>query len=167
MLKNYIGCKIVSADKMTLGEFNKHKGIKTKQDDDTEGYFILYPDGYSSWCPAETFESVYRDLTNDETQMVYGIRKGAPAKDMSTFVFGTALMLLNSGKKVARKTWKNAYLFLPKDMSFASDQDLSDLSDVVKLNPCIAIKNEDDSILIGWTASQTDMLAEDWYVVNG
>ena len=151
MLKNYIGCKIVSADKMTLGEFNKYKGVKTKQDDETEGYFILYPDGYSSWCPTETFESVYRDLT----------------KNMSTFAFGTALMLLNSGKKVARKTWKNAYLFLPKDMSFESDQDLSDLTDVVKVNPCIAIKNEDDSILIGWTASQTDMLAEDWYVVNG
>ena len=32
--------------------------------------------------------------------------------------------------------------------------------------PCITMKTADGSILMGWLASQTDMLAEDWVVLG-
>lgn len=166
MLKNYIGCKIVSAEKMTLGEYNKLKGLTGKKDD-TEGYIVLYPDGYSSWCPESTFEATYRDLSDDETKLVFGVRKNSPLEDDSTFTFGVAIPMLYSGKKVARKSWKNAYLFIPKDLSFESDQNLDDLTDEVVIKPCIGKKSEDGSIIIGWAASQEDVMAEDWYAING
>ena len=32
--------------------------------------------------------------------------------------------------------------------------------------PCILMKTADNCILMGWLASQTDMLAEDWLIVE-
>lgn len=34
-----------------------------------------------------------------------------------------------------------------------------------KVLPCITMKTADNAILMGWLASQTDMLAEDWAIV--
>jgi hypothetical protein len=31
--------------------------------------------------------------------------------------------------------------------------------------PCLIMKTADDKILMGWLASQTDMLADDWQIV--
>jgi hypothetical protein len=36
----------------------------------------------------------------------------------------------------------------------------------VRINPHIDMKAADGSIVVGWLASQTDMLAEDWVIVS-
>lgn len=55
--KSYIGAKIVRA-------------YKKKHEDGREGYALLYPDGYESWSPKETFESAYREITAAEKELV-------------------------------------------------------------------------------------------------
>lgn len=63
-MQNYIGVKIVKAEPMMKGEFEKMKGAASPllEKDDTVGYLVKYPDGYVSWSPKETFEKAYRVL---------------------------------------------------------------------------------------------------------
>lgn len=35
----------------------------------------------------------------------------------------------------------------------------------VKVNPCVTMKCADGSITMGWLASQTDLLADDWEIL--
>lgn len=78
--------------------------------------------------------------------------------------FGEALELLKSGKKVARKGWngKGMFLFLvfPTELETKADVE------IFSAQKSIAMKTTDSSIVVGWTASQTDMLADDWVVVE-
>lgn len=85
--------------------------------------------------------------------------------------FGQAIEALKQGKKVARKGWngKGQFLYLINgesfeyrvyaDMSCLLDKDLMH-SDV------IAIYTTNNVIQVGWLASQSDMLCEDWYIVE-
>ena len=78
--------------------------------------------------------------------------------------FGQAIEAQNSGKKVARTGWngKDMYLFLVKG------EDLSDIFDPDSCD-CVdssGMKTAQDTLVIGWLASQTDMLAEDWVIVD-
>lgn len=83
---------------------------------------------------------------------------------LSTFSF--ALVYLKEGKKVARQGWngKGMFLFLicGKEWEFTTD-----VSGVYGLNtaPFICMKTADGS-LVPWLASQTDLLATDWEVVQ-
>ena len=63
-MKNYIGVKIVKAEPMTKGEFEKMRGAVSSmlEDDTTPGYMVKYPDGYLSWSPKSVFEKAYREL---------------------------------------------------------------------------------------------------------
>ena len=78
--------------------------------------------------------------------------------------FGQAIETLKNGKKVARTGWngKGMYLFLVKgeDLSDIFDPDSCDCVD------SIGMKTAHDTLVIGWLASQTDMLAEDWVIVD-
>lgn len=67
-MKNYIGVKIVKAEPMTKGEFEKRKGAVSPllEKDSTEGYMVKYPDGYVSWSPKDVFETAYRPLDCEE-----------------------------------------------------------------------------------------------------
>ena len=78
--------------------------------------------------------------------------------------FGQAIEALISGKNVARAGWngKGMYLFLVKgeDLSNIFDPDSCECVD------SIGMKTAQDTFVIGWLASQTDMLAEDWAIVD-
>lgn len=67
-MKNYIGVKIVKAEPMTKGEFEKRKGSVSPllEKDLAEGYMVKYPDGYVSWSPKDVFETAYRPLDCEE-----------------------------------------------------------------------------------------------------
>ena len=61
----YIRCHIVKATPMTRGEYNKHRGGHEMLANDTvndEGYHVVYPDGYESWCPKAQFEAAGRPI---------------------------------------------------------------------------------------------------------
>ena len=97
--------------------------------------------------------------------------------DGEHMTFGQALHLLKSGYKVRRRGWngKGMFLFLlpggtiPK--SAIHDPKLKEVldnngKDHFEALGSIRMKTADDKILTGWLASQTDMLAEDWEVVE-
>ncbi|MCR8641384.1 DUF2829 domain-containing protein [Paenibacillus sp. N1-5-1-14] len=93
--------------------------------------------------------------------------------------FGQALEALKEGKKVARESWNGKGMFIyhvegsdvsPADLRGAAQKHVGftkkSIADKVKINGHIDMKAADGSIVVGWLASQTDMLAEDWTVVE-
>ena len=94
--------------------------------------------------------------------------------------FGKALFYLKYGYKVARKGWngKNMFLWLKPETTIKSewckDPELKKLVDEnggeLKALGTICMYTHDSSgrnaVLTGWLASQSDMLLEDWYVVE-
>ena len=84
--------------------------------------------------------------------------------------FGQALEYMKDGLRVAREGWngKGMFVFLVDSINFATK---ADLSSVMHLKgdltlPSIVMKTADDRFVVGWLASQTDMLAEDWMIVK-
>jgi hypothetical protein len=73
-----------------------------------------------------------------------------------TMDFGGALVNLKAGKQVARKGWngKGLWLQLQHPDTFSK-----------MTLPYIFMKTVDDQ-RVPWLASQTDMLCEDWVVVD-
>ncbi len=95
---------------------------------------------------------------------------------MNKMNFGDAIKALKEGRKVARKGWngKNMYLWL-KPATIIKSEWCKDpmLKEIVDANNgeaealgTICMKTADNKILTGWLASQTDMLSEDWTVVE-
>lgn len=94
-----------------------------------------------------------------------------------TMNFGQAIEALKDGKNVARKGWngKGMFLFLlPSGRIPMSAIHNPKLLEVLKnsgkdsFDACASIrmKTADELILTGWLASQTDMLSEDWQIVE-
>lgn len=90
------------------------------------------------------------------------------------FNFGKALEALKEGKAVARKCWNGKGMFLTLQNS--SEVDGTNMrnenarkyysDNKVKVCPHIDMKAADGTYVVGWLASQTDMLAEDWDIVE-
>jgi hypothetical protein len=54
--KTYIGCKIIRA--------------YPNEKDERPGYTVIYPDGYESWSPKDVFEGSYREVTQQEKNLI-------------------------------------------------------------------------------------------------
>ena len=90
--------------------------------------------------------------------------------------FGDAVKALKEGKKVARKGWngKNMWLWLKPATTikteWCKDPMLKEIVDAnggeAEALGTICMKTSDNKILTGWLASQTDMLCEDWMVIE-
>lgn len=88
------------------------------------------------------------------------------AEDMT---FGDALEALKQGQRVARKGWngKNMYVFLVYEPDFVTDADISEFNQLdVEVADMLVMKTAQNTFQPGWLASQADMLAEDWYIVE-
>jgi Protein of unknown function (DUF2829) len=79
--------------------------------------------------------------------------------------FGQAIEALKSGKLVLRNGWngKNMYLFLVTEWRIEASP--VPTIEHHPLWPFIAMKTADNKI-VPWLASQTDMLATDWMVLQ-
>lgn len=93
--------------------------------------------------------------------------------------FGKAINEMKQGKGVARAGWngKGMYVYMVKGTEVQAinlrnealefvGRDQQSPHDLVKINSHIDMKAADGSIVVGWLASQTDILAEDWKVVD-
>ena len=97
----------------------------------------------------------------------------APNEGMS---FGAAIALMKKGKKVARKGWngKGMYVWVMPGSTIKNCQNISDphLAEIdkaegeIRFLGSIRMRTATGDVLTGWLASQTDMLAEDWIVVE-
>jgi hypothetical protein len=91
--------------------------------------------------------------------------------------FGLALEALKAGKRVAREGWNGKGMWLSLTPGFKRVRAASIWSEnnrayaeslpdqVVEVLPSITMKTATGELLMGWLASQTDMLAEDWTLV--
>lgn len=83
--------------------------------------------------------------------------------------FGGAILLMKQGKRVARKGWngKGMWLLLVRSNEWSTWAGSGSSSDVPNAHqlPWIGMKTADGGF-VPWLASQTDILAEDWVVVQ-
>ena len=85
--------------------------------------------------------------------------------------FGNAIEALKEGKRVARAGWngKGMFLFLVPGINFIVNREplLSIMGEGAQITyrPHIDMKDAEGKV-VPWLASQTDMLAEDWQVVE-
>lgn len=91
--------------------------------------------------------------------------------------FGSALSALKDGKRVRREGWNGKGMWLalspgtpalPADKFWAGpNRDYAlEQGGFAPVLPCITMKTATGEILMGWLASQTDMLATDWQIVE-
>lgn len=94
-----------------------------------------------------------------------------------TISFGDAINFLKAGKKVARKGWNGKGMFLVLCPGSEVPADHMRVKPVKKfykqagvnsvvIAPHIDLKAADGTYVTGWLASQTDMLADDWVIVE-
>ena len=86
----------------------------------------------------------------------------------ATFSFGEAIKYLKRGMKVARKGWngKKQYIQLASGISYKTpDGKIVNCDHEAIGNRAIAFVGT-SGVQMGWLASQADMFAEDWMVVE-
>ena len=67
----YIGIKIVQAVPMMEKAFvEQEKNLPFGPAENRSGYMVVYPDGYESWSPKDTFEAAYRLISDDERKLL-------------------------------------------------------------------------------------------------
>lgn len=161
-MNRYIGTKLIRAQAMTRAEYNAYRGWTLPADENGEdaGYLVEYLDGgqsnhpshvgYISWSPADVFDRAYRPTTG--------------------LSFGMAIEALKLGQRVARAGWngKGMFLFLiqgSNDIAKLHGYGFGELVGEPAFRDAIFMKTVDNQ-LVPWTASQTDVLAEDWTVLE-
>lgn len=114
-----------------------------------EGYRVQYDDGYRSWSPKAVFERSYRTTTG--------------------LSFGLAIEAMKMGRAVAREGWNGKEMFLyyvpANEYAVTTEIARSYFGDTVPYGAYIAMKTMQGNV-VPWLASQTDMLTDDWYIVE-
>ena len=149
-MKKYIGSKIVQAEPMRRSAWHESKGwpIPMEEGWDGEGYKVRYEDGYESWSPEKVFEAAYRRTDG--------------------LSFGLALEAAKMGRKIARKGWngKDQYVVLGRGFAyFTSGEMLYDAHHEDIGSKALVFVGTRGS-QVGWLASQADMLADDWMILE-
>lgn len=162
-MHQYIGTKLINAKPMNRQEYNDFRGWQLPADEDgsDEGVLVEYLDGgqantaeysgYVSWSPKEVFERAYKPTTG--------------------MTFGDALVMLKAGKKVCRSGWngKGMFLFLVPGSTFNVNRPplLGIYPEGTQINyhAHVDMKTAQGDV-VPWLCSQTDMLAEDWMVLE-
>lgn len=84
--------------------------------------------------------------------------------------FGEAIKALKEGKSVKRAGWngKGMFLFLINgiELQNALKYGYGEYENEPIITSSIAMKTAQNTIVVGWLASQTDMLAEDWTITE-
>lgn len=135
-MKRYIGTKIVDAAPSG------------------NGYRVRYEGGYESWSPKDAFEKEYR-----------------PVDGMS---FGLAIEAAKWGARIARSGWNGEGMWvvyrtgypkgIPCNKNTADAVGIPE-GTLFKVRPYLQMKCVDDTFQM-WLASQSDILADDWMIVE-
>lgn len=130
-----------------------HKFIGTKvvtawheERDGKSGMAVKYEDGYISWSPDEAFKPAYRVAEGPNQYLT----------------FGDALHFLKLGYKLQRRGWNGKGLTIELQRPDANSK--MTLPYLYMSYPTDAANTP--GARVPWLASQTDMLAEDWQIVE-
>ncbi len=149
-MTQYIGTKIIKAMSMNAEKASEVLS-RSIPPEEGEGYLVEYEDGYRSWSPKSAFENAYR-----------------PCDNMN---FGLAIEAMRKGSKVARIEWfgKDMFIYL----AYSDNHDPREFAVAVKaiedhVNPILTnfiIMKTTDNKFVSWSASQQDMLSDDWFII--
>ena len=157
MQHHYIGTKLVRVIPMTRRDYNEYRGWTVPEDEcpTDPGYMLENLDGnhpnhpghagHISWYPKELFENEF-----------------LPAFGMT---FGLAIEALKLGKRVARAGWNGKGMWLKLVPADLKEWVASEDPEALKPLDWIGMKTA-DKCFVPWLASQTDMLATDWQLVD-
>lgn len=90
---------------------------------------------------------------------------------MIKLTFGKAIESLKNGEKVAREGWngKNMFLYYVPANKYpyttVIGKTIADAEGMVEYGAYIAMKTAQGNV-VPWLASQTDVLAEDWIILD-
>jgi hypothetical protein len=164
-LPQYQSIKIVEAAEIAkiegqtmLLSFRKHvakvevdQTYLDKHQPQVGGYFVRYENGYESYSPKGRLNRAIC-----QSKPLFTPPVGAS--------FGIAIEMLKDGHRVARKGWNGKGMFLR--MVSGKQYDVAcGIARDLELAPWIGMKTADGKF-VPWLASQTDMLAEDWVIVE-
>lgn len=164
-MKTFIGTKIIKAEAMTRLEYTVYRGWELPDEEvhlaHENGMLVEYNDsahpnmdghaGYVSWSPMSVFEDSYE-----------------PTDGMS---FGLAIEAMRKGEKVARAGWngKDMFIFWVNGSQFKVNRapllGIYPEGTVINYHSHIDMKTADNQV-VPWLASQTDMAALDWTIVQ-
>ena len=153
-MQKYIGTKIIEAvPAIRKGGKVYEEGwpIPKSMDPTEEGYKVRYPDGYESWSPKDVFNEAYR-----------------PTDCMN---FGLAIEAAKKGAKITRRGWngKGMFLYYVPEGRYPARTDaaksIATEDGKVDYGAYIAMKTAQGNV-VPWLASQTDILVDDWEVVE-
>jgi hypothetical protein len=142
---------MICARSMNRGAYNEYRGwiIPADENPEDDGYLIRYTGGHESWIPKEVFEVTYRE--------------------MHSMNFGLALEAAKMGKKIARAGWngKNQYVELGVNFSYYDPSiGICEEAHHMDIGSSALVFVGTRGRQVGWLASQSDMLADDWYIVG-
>lgn len=96
--------------------------------------------------------------------------------------FSTALEACKKGKRIAREGWNGKGMFIcnyngltalgdnemyePLCSWVRKNQPHKKYTNCIEVLPCLILKTADNKALFGWLASQTDLLANDWEILE-
>ena len=156
-MKKYIGTKMIQAEPAVRIDGGKVQPWNWPIPDDAkveDGYKVVYPDGYESWSPKAAFEEAYRqtDCMN----------------------FGLAIEAMKKGFRVARYGWNGKNMSvayqkgypegIPCNKNTAEAWGMQE-GELFKCRPYLQMRCADGTFQM-WLASQSDILADDWYIVE-
>lgn len=145
---------------MTRKAYNDYRGWELPADEngDDDGFLVEYLDGgksnhpdhegYISWSPKDVFERAYRPT--------------------SGLTFGMAIEALKAGKSMARAGWNGKGLSV--ELQRPDERSKMTLPYIFMVYPATPASDTAPQSHINarvpWLASQTDMLAEDWQILE-
>jgi hypothetical protein len=160
-MKQHYGTKLIQAEPMSRAAYNVFRGwaLPANENGADEGYLVEYLDGgkpnvegyagYVSWSPKEQFENAYQPL--------------------DALSFGHAVEAAKAGHKITRAGWngKGMFVYYVPANTYATQTEAarSHFGDSVPYRAYLAMKTVDNDV-VPWMASQTDILANDWQVVD-
>ena len=169
-MKRFFGSKLVLLEPMNRLEYNNYRGWELPADEDgsDEGYLVEYTDskktnhpnheGYISWSPKAEADRAYRPVDG--------------------LTFGLAIECMKQGYKVARAGWNGkgmwciynpgskGKVYPMLNGSVYKDHGLDECEILPHFDMYTINSHGRRAMLPGWLASQSDMDAEDWGIVE-
>jgi len=149
-MKLYIGIKAIEAEPMTLGDYNKYRGwqIPSNENPTDEGYLVKYDNAYETWSPKDVFEKAYHESSKMSfSEALYAAR--------------------HFGVKISRSGWNGKKQYITVATHFEYDDSTGHNKVDHKTSHSAALVFHGTlGDQVGWLASQSDMLSDDWCIVE-
>ena len=159
-MAQYIVTKMLKGKPMTRQEYNDYQGLDLPESEkhlaNEEGMLVEYEDtdhpnhikhaGYISWSPLPVFDKAYRKTNG--------------------LSFGLAIEATKKGYQIARAGWDGKGIFVALMRPY---RNLSEMTGPYLYIDTTGLQTDNPDApkcTVPWLASQTDMLADDWFIIE-